>query len=119
MPFDAFIGNRKIIKRLRTKLGEGRFPHGLIFAGPEGIGKRTCALMVAKALNCPHSGPADFCDACPQCHKINAGTHPDVLRIGMEEDASEIKIAQIRQMLRMLDLRPFEGKRQLLHSCGR
>ena len=113
MPFDAFIGNRKIIKRLRTKLGEGRFPHGLIFAGPEGIGKRTCALMVAKALNCPHSGPADFCDACPQCHKINAGTHPDVLRIGMEEDASEIKIAQIRQMLRMLDLRPFEGKSKI------
>src|SRR5262245_48383740 len=110
MPFDAFIGNRKIIERLRTKLREGRFPHGLVFAGPAGVGKRTSALMVAKALNCLNAGPGDFCDACSQCHKIDAGTHPDVLSIGVEEDASEIKIAQVRQLLQMLDLRPFEGK---------
>jgi DNA polymerase-3 subunit delta' len=66
--------------------------------------------MVAKALNCLQAGPDDFCDACTQCHKINAGTHPDVLRIEVEDDASEIKIAQIRQVLQMLDLRPFEGR---------
>jgi len=113
MPFDAFIGNRRIIERLRTKLREDRFPHGLIFAGPEGIGKRTCALMVAKALNCVNAGPDDFCDACPQCHKINAGTHLDVIRIGIEEDASEIKIAQVRQALQMLGLKPFEGKAKI------
>ena len=113
MPFDAFIGNRKLIERLRTKLREGRLPHGLIFAGPDGIGRRSCALMVAKALNCLQAGLADFCDACSQCHKVNAGTHPDVLRVEVEEDASEIKIAQIRQVLQMLDLRPFEGKNKI------
>src|SRR5262245_45514449 len=108
MPFSAFIGNRRVIERLRTKLREDRFPHGLIFSGPEGIGKRTCALMVAKALNCLNGGPEDFCDACSQCHKIDAATHPDVIRIEVEDDASEIKIAQIRQALQMLDLKPFE-----------
>jgi len=45
--FDAFIGNRKIVERLRGKLREDRFPHGLIFSGPEGVGKHTCALMIA------------------------------------------------------------------------
>ena len=110
MLFDSFIGNRKIIERLRAKLREGRFPHGLIFAGPEGIGKRTAALMAAKALNCTRSQPGEFCDDCPQCRKINGGTHPDVRRIEIEEDASEIKIAQIRETLQMLDLRPFEGR---------
>ena len=50
MLFDSFIGNRKVMNRLRRKLREGRFPHGLIFSGPEGVGKHTCAVMLAKTL---------------------------------------------------------------------
>jgi DNA polymerase-3 subunit delta' len=109
MKFDDFIGNRKIVDRLRLKLREGRFPHGLIFTGPEGVGKRTCALMIAKALNCQQAPPDEFCDECTSCKKINAGTHPDVPTLGLEEDASEIKIAQIRELLQTLELRPLEG----------
>ena len=109
MRFEDFIGNAKIVTRLRTKLREGRFPHALIFAGPEGVGKRTCALMFAKALNCRESPPDDFCDACSQCRKIDAGVHPDVLVTGLEEEASEIKIAQVRDLLQTLGMRPMEG----------
>src|SRR5262245_6736284 len=108
MAFDSFIGNRKIIERLAGKLRQDRFPHGLLFSGPDGIGKRTCALMVAKALNCANASGGEFCDSCSQCHKIDAGTHPDVIHIGLEEEASEIKIAQIREATRMLDFRPLE-----------
>jgi DNA polymerase-3 subunit delta' len=113
MRFDDFIGNRKVIDRLRLKLREGRFPHGLIFTGPEGVGKRTCALMIAKALNCTQGGADEFCDECTQCRKIDAGTHPDVLTVGLEDEASEIKIAQIRALLQTLELRPLEGKNKV------
>jgi len=113
MGFDTFLGNRKNIERLRAKLQQDRFPHGLLFSGPDGIGKRTCAWMVAKALNCTNAASGDFCGACTQCHKIDAGTHPDVIRIGLEEDASEIKIAQIREATRMLDFRPLEGSNKV------
>src|SRR5580765_5153037 len=109
MAFDSFLGNRKNIERLQAKLRQDRFPHGLLFSGPDGIGKRTCALMVAKALNCANASDGDFCDSCSSCHRIDAGTHPDVIRIGLEEDASEIKIAQIREAIRMLEFRPLEG----------
>jgi DNA polymerase-3 subunit delta' len=109
MGFDSFIGNRKNIDRLQSKLQQDRFPHGLLFSGPDGIGKRTCALMVAKALNCAQAPAGEFCDSCKQCHKIDAGTHPDVIRIGLEDEASEIKIAQIREAIRMLEFRPLEG----------
>src|SRR6185295_3121744 len=88
MGFDSFLGNRRNMERLRNKLQQGRFPHGLLFSGPDGIGKRTCAVMVAKALNCLNATPGDFCGSCSQCLKIESGTHPDILRIGLEEEAS-------------------------------
>jgi DNA polymerase-3 subunit delta' len=109
MRFQEFVGNPRVIERLRKRLREGRFPHGLLFSGPAGVGKRTCALMLAKALNCPQAEPDDFCDACVSCRKIDAGIYPDVLAIGLEEDASEIKISQIRDLRDSLDLRPMEG----------
>ena len=113
MPFDSFLGNRRTIERLRAKLKQDRFPHGIIFSGTDGIGKRTCALMVAKALNCVNSPVGDFCGECSQCRKIDAGLHPDVIHIGLEEDASEIKIAQIREATRMLTFRPLEGRNKV------
>jgi DNA polymerase III subunit delta' len=113
MQFDSFIGNQKIIERLRRKLREDRFPHGLIFSGPEGVGKHTCALMLAKALNCRNAQAGDFCDACTSCRKIDSSVHPDVQLITVEEDATQIKIAQIRQLLTMLELQPLEGRNKV------
>ena len=113
MQFDSFIGNQKIIERLRRKLREDRFPHGLIFSGPEGVGKHTCALMLAKALNCRNAQAGDFCNVCASCRKIDSGVHPDVQLITVEEDATQIKIAQIRQLLTMLDLQPLEGRNKV------
>jgi DNA polymerase III subunit delta' len=113
MQFDSFIGNQKIIERLRRKLREDRFPHGLIFSGPEGVGKHTCALMLAKALNCRNAQAGDFCDVCTSCRKIDSSVHPDVQLITVEEDATQIKIAQIRQLLTMLELQPLEGKNKV------
>src|SRR5262247_2936210 len=113
MQFDSFIGNQKIIERLRTKLREDRFPHGLIFSGPEGVGKHTCALMLAKALNCRNAQAGDFCNVCTSCRKIDSGVHPDVQLITVEEDATQIKIAQIRQLLTMLELQPLEGRNKV------
>jgi len=113
MRFEAFIGNRKVISRLQRKLLENRFPHGLIFTGPEGVGKHTCAVMVAKALNCTQAPPGEFCDVCTSCRKIESGTHPDVMTISVEEDATQIKIAQVRQLLTLLELQPLEGRNKV------
>jgi len=113
MGLSSFIGNRRVVERLETKLRENRFPHGLIFSGVEGLGKHTMARMIAKALNCDIMGPADFCDECPHCRKINAGTHPDVVSVTVEEDATQIKIAQIRQVLSTLEMHPLEGRNKV------
>jgi DNA polymerase-3 subunit delta' len=113
MLFQSFVGNRKVIERLRTKLHEDRFPHGLIFSGPEGVGKHTFAVMIAKALNCTKAAAGEFCDGCTSCRKIESGTHPDVITVSVEDDATRIKIEQIRQLLSTLDFRPLEGRNKV------
>src|SRR5262245_44688033 len=113
MRFDDFIGNSGNIRRLRARLREGRFPHGLLLAGPEGVGKRTCAVMLAKALNCSAADADDFCDSCPQCRKIDAGVHADVRLVQTEDESSAIRIHQVRDLLQTLQLRPLEGRHKV------
>jgi DNA polymerase-3 subunit delta' len=74
MGFSDFHGNSEVVHRLRDMLGRNRFPQGVILAGPEGSGKYTLALMLAKAMNCLSpvvaDGLPDFCGKCSNCARI-------------------------------------------------
>src|SRR5262249_60110175 len=73
----------------------------------------TWGLGMARTYNYKGGGPADFCDQCSSCRKINSGVHPDVMSISVESEATQIKIAQIRDVLHMLDLQPLEGRNKV------
>ncbi len=104
-------------------LKSGRIPHALLFTGIDGVGKRTTAVRMAMAVNCagdlaPKS-PADAagnpqehtdrpCGQCGPCLRIAAGAHPDIAVI--QPEGGVIKIAQIRNLCRILSMKPFEGK---------
>ena len=68
---------RYIQRAMRT----GRLPHGLIFAGPDGVGKQLFAERLAGVLLCQspidHDGVQDACGKCVNCDMSGAGTHPD------------------------------------------
>ena len=68
MPFNSFIGNPKALASVREMVAGGRVSGSLLFSGPDGVGKKTLARMLAKALVCERS-EGDFCDACPRCRK--------------------------------------------------
>src|SRR5258708_8305325 len=74
MSFSEFHGNEGVVRQLREMLGRGRFPHAVILAGPEGAGKYTLALMLARAMNCLQpietSGMRDYCGVCTHCSRI-------------------------------------------------
>jgi DNA polymerase-3 subunit delta' len=82
------------VKSLKDILGQGaaiatiqaawrneRLPHGLIFAGPTGVGKTTTAEVVGRLFLCEKPADAEPCDACPSCRLFPAGTHPDYHRV--------------------------------------
>ncbi len=54
-----------------------RLPHGLIFAGPVGVGKGTAARALAGLFLCEHPAGEAACGACASCLGIQAGNHPD------------------------------------------
>lgn len=107
--FEDFRGNERVVLTLRHALGGRRFPDSLLFAGSEGVGKRTLALMLAKALNCLETEGA-FCNHCASCRKIEAGTHPDVLVVSVLEEKHFLQIDQIRQARKDVFYQPFEGR---------
>src|SRR5258706_9206615 len=74
MAFSEFQGNADTVNRLREMLARDRFPHAVILAGPQGAGKYTLALMVARTMNCLQplltDGLPDFCGVCSNCIRI-------------------------------------------------
>lgn len=80
MPFKDIFGHDKEIEILRKALLRGRLAHSFIFIGPEGVGKRTTALALAKALNCLKID-GDFCGGCSVCRQIDSLSHPNVMMV--------------------------------------
>jgi DNA polymerase III subunit delta' len=114
MSFAKLIGNDRNKTILKRLLERGRINATLIFAGPDGVGKRRFALTMAKAANC-RNAPAgayatDSCDACPVCRRIDEGAYGDVTTIA--PDGQYIKIAQTRALAEEVYYRPREGRQR-------
>jgi DNA polymerase-3 subunit delta' len=114
MSFAKLIGNERSKETLRRLLMNDRINSTLIFAGPDGVGKRRFALAFAKAVNC-QKAPAgafamDGCDECSACRRIDSGNYGDVTVIG--PDGQFIKIGQTREMAKEVYFRPREGRQR-------
>ncbi len=68
MGFERFIGNPSAVQTVREMLHADRLPGALLFTGPEGVGKKTLALMLAQAAVCERLKD-DFCGECRHCRR--------------------------------------------------
>ncbi len=109
---EAIVGQRVAVQALQRAIERDRLPHALLFAGPQGVGKATTALLLAQALNCQSIGPTDACGECISCSKIARGIHPDVVWIAPAPRI--IRIGQIRELISAIGYRPHEGKRRVV-----
>jgi DNA polymerase-3 subunit delta' len=118
MPFGAITGHRPLLELLARAIARGTLPPSLIFAGPEGVGKRRTATALAQALNCETpidtaEGGRDACGTCAACRRIARGVHADILVVE-PGDTGNIKIEQVREAIDRSAYRPFEGRRRLV-----
>src|SRR5258708_20392196 len=74
MAFADFQGNADVLRRLRAMLARDRFPPSVILGGPQGSGKYTLALMIARTMNCLQpretDGLPEYCGVCSNCTRI-------------------------------------------------
>jgi DNA polymerase-3 subunit delta' len=113
MGFSEIIGHTKQLESLRLALAAGRLHHAYLFLGPEGVGKRTIALSLAKSIYCDEARN-DFCGQCVNCARIADRNHPDVRLIKPLAGKKEISIQQIREVEKELNFRSFSGKRKII-----
>jgi DNA polymerase-3 subunit delta' len=112
MGFAELVGHSKPLNALQVALTNQRLHHAYLFVGPEGVGKRTVAMALAKAIHCSNSA-GDFCGECIHCASIVDGNHPDVRIIEPLAGKKEITIRQVRDLERDLRYRSFTGKRKI------
>jgi DNA polymerase-3 subunit delta' len=74
--FENLIGNDRIKEILRRFVQEKRVPNAVLFAGPEGVGKKQFALEVAKSAVCHEPRNGESCGKCQACARVDVFTFP-------------------------------------------
>jgi DNA polymerase III subunit delta' len=106
------VGHKKQWDFLTKAYKSGLLPHALLFSGPEKIGKKTLAMEFVKFLNCLNPSKKDkACGVCENCVAIDKKIFPDV--VFLEPDQGEMKIAQIRNIIWSLSLKPYFSKNKM------
>lgn len=84
--------------------------HAYLFAGPQGLGRRSLALRYAQALNCPTPlSPGEPCRTCRVCTQTARMQHIDLSVVQAEREGGSLKVEQIRDLQQSLSLTPYEA----------
>lgn len=105
------LGHEWAVDMLRQHIARGDIRHAYLITGASGLGKRTLALRLAQALNCEKPISAGMpCFTCRTCKQIEAMGHPDLTIIQAENEGGTLKVDQIREIQRTLNLKPYQSK---------
>ena len=109
--FEEIAGEADIIKTLKNSLDNGRMSQAYLFCGPRGIGKTTCARLIAKGVNCISNGISSVpCNECENCKAIDNGSFIDLIEI---DAASNRGIDEIRDLKEKINYQPSKGRKKI------
>ena len=109
MPDLTAFAQSNIAARLRAAASRGALSHALILSGP---GDRSAAARYAAAgYECTSAGEKP-CLSCPQCRKVMADIHPDVIFV-RDSEHRDISADTVRAARADTHIRPNEGARKV------
>ena len=110
MQFGDFVGNAALKSALSDAFSRRRLPHAILLAGEAGLGKRTLARQVARAVVCRCADrEAAPCGVCPACIRSAAGSHPDIRAITGSGASNSISAESVEQVISDAYKRPEEA----------
>jgi DNA polymerase-3 subunit delta' len=105
------IGNEWAVNLLSSHVASNEPRHAYLFTGMSGVGRRTLALRLAQALNCPQPPqPGVPCLNCRTCNQFGRMQHPDLAVVQAEQRGATLKIEQVRELQHSLSLAPFDAR---------
>ncbi|RPE12856.1 DNA polymerase III subunit gamma/tau [Chitinophaga lutea] len=106
--FSTVVGQAHITTTLKNAIRNNQLAHAFLFCGPRGVGKTTCARILAKTINCENLQPdGEACNECNSCRTFNEGSSFNIHEL---DAASNNSVDDIRTLVDQVRFAPQAGK---------